>query len=68
MYCGNRGIHTYILTWGNEELSLTDKSKELEPSSLTKQVVEFYEDQSKAKTETIKWIFNIKQDFLALLA
>lgn len=36
--------------------------KRMEPTRLTKQIVEFYENRSKAKTETIKWIAAIRED------
>ena len=36
--------------------------KRMEPTRLTKQIVEFYENRSKAKTETMKWISAIKED------
>ena len=39
--------------------------KRMNPSRLTKQIVEFYESRSKAKVETIKWIAAIKDDVKA---
>lgn len=36
--------------------------KRMESTRLTKQIIEFYETRSKAKTETIKWIAAIKED------
>ena len=39
--------------------------KRMESTRLTKQIVEFYENRSKAKIETIKWIGAIKEDLKA---
>lgn len=36
--------------------------KRMDPTRLTKQIVEFYENRSKAKVETIKWIAAVKED------
>lgn len=36
--------------------------KRMDPSRLTRQIVEFYENRSKAKVETIKWIAAVKED------
>ena len=36
--------------------------KRMKPTRLTKQIVEFYENRSKAKVETIKWIAAVKED------
>ena len=37
----------------------------MDPTRLTKQIVEFYETRSRAKVETIKWIAAIKEDLKA---
>ena len=39
--------------------------KRMDPTRLTKQIVEFYENRSRAKLETIKWIAAIKEDLKA---
>lgn len=48
-----------MLLLGNEDLSF--QIKIMEPSWLTKQIVEFYENRSMVKTETMKSISTIKE-------
>lgn len=48
-----------MLLLGNEDLRFQIKIRE--PSWLTKQIVEFYENQSMVKTETMKLISTIKE-------
>lgn len=51
---------TEMLLLGNEVLSFHIKI--MESSWLTKQIVEFYENRSMVKTETMKLISTIKED------
>lgn len=49
-----------MLLLGNEDLSFLIKI--MEPSWLTKQIVEFYENRSMVKTETMKLMSTMKED------
>ena len=69
-------VGAYKLRSNNEIRSITDihsdmkkrrlkfygHIKRMEQTRLTRQIIEFYENRSKAKTETMKWIAAIRED------
>lgn len=62
---GNEEIKQYTTIHSDmrkRRLKFYGHIKRMHPSRLTRQIVEFYENRSKAKTETMKWIAAIKHD------